>query len=60
MLHADLDRDKLRCSRSPLLLSAFDRHSGEGRNPVAVELDQAWSLLDPGLRRDDGSMGNDA
>jgi exodeoxyribonuclease V alpha subunit len=32
---------------------ALARHSGAGRNPVAVRPGQAWSLLDPGLRRDD-------
>jgi hypothetical protein len=32
---------------------AFARHSGAGRNPVTARLEQAWSLLDPGLRRDD-------
>jgi hypothetical protein len=29
---------------------AFARHSGAGRNPVAVRLERAWSLLDDSLR----------
>jgi len=62
-----------RVSRESDAAAVLDRHPGAGRDPVATPLDDGaalpkrpgmyathdskWSLLDPGLRRDDG-FGN--